>query len=65
MSKKVRCNYCGGVMHLVQESYPDYPYPERYYECFDCGQTISIIGVDPDDWLEPDPDREFDEGEYI
>ena len=50
-------------MNLVQESYPDYPYPERYYECFDCGQTISIAGVDPDDWLEPDPDREFDEGE--
>lgn len=64
MSKKVLCGYCGGIMELIQESYPDYPELQRYYECYDCGQVVSLAGISAEDYIEPDPDREYDEGEF-
>lgn len=51
-------------MELIQESYLDYPELQRYYECYDCGQVVSLAGISAEDYIEPDPDREYDEGEF-
>jgi len=51
--KKVICNYCGGIMTLINESYPDYPELQRYYECFDCGQCVPLsYGYDEEHYID-------------
>lgn len=47
MGKKILCPYCGGIMELISEPFPDDENPTHhdYYECFDCGMMIGITSI--------------------
>ena len=47
MGKKVLCPYCGGIMELISEPFPDNKNLTHhdYYECFDCGMMIGVTSI--------------------